>query len=72
MNPLNNSCPHAHNIPGFVLIPEKDDIPTKLFTWLMKVNIPLIFPFFSKFASGGRLVGPCEHSIPLSFLQPAS
>ena len=24
---------------------EKDDIPTKLFTWLMKVNIPLIFPF---------------------------
>lgn len=32
------------NYSGFALFP-KDNISTKLFTWLMKVNIPLIFQF---------------------------
>lgn len=35
----------AQNILGFALIQEKDNIDTKLLTWLMKKNILLIFPF---------------------------
>lgn len=37
---------HGLNIPGFACFPEKKNYtPTKLFTWLMKMNIPLIMLF---------------------------
>ena len=37
---------------GFCPYSKKDNIPTKLFTWLMKMNIPLIFPSACRGFSG--------------------
>ena len=39
---------------------EKDNIPTKLFTWLMKINIPLIFPLTCSRALWPNRWGTCS------------
>lgn len=42
-------------------IPKKDNIPNKVFKWLMKINVTQNIPVNMQ---------PCKHSLSLSFVQP--
>lgn len=50
-------CLHAGKFSIFSLIPKKCNILTKLFIWLMKVNIPLLFLFACLYLANCCLVG---------------